>query len=181
MKQRPRIYYSETQKALMWDRWQKGDSLHDIARLFDRGHSSIQRILAETGGIRPAPRRRSPLALTLAEREEVSRGVAADRSLRSISESLGRAPSTISREISRNGGRGGYRASKAEQAASDRARRPKTCRLAENPALARIVAEKLQLEWSPEQIAGWLKRRHPDDEHKRVSHETIYRSLFIQT
>ncbi len=180
MRQRPRIYYSEAQKALMWDRWQKGDSLHDIARLFDRGHSSIQGILAETGGIRPAPRRRSPLALTLGEREELSRGLVAGRSLRSIAASLGRAPSTISREISRNDGRRDYRASKADQAAWDRARRPKRCRLLENRALARRVAEKLQLAWSPEQIAGWLKRRHPDDEHSRVSHETIYRTLFIQ-
>ena len=180
MKQRPRIYYSETQKNLMWERWQQGDSLHDIARLFDRGHSSVQRILAETGGIRPATRRRSRLALSLAEREEISRGVTAGHSLRSIAVSLGRAPSTISREIGRNGGRQDYRASKAEQAAWDRARRPKRCKLVENHVLRRIVAEKLQLEWSPEQIAGWLKRRYPDDEHERVSHETIYRSLFIQ-
>ena len=104
MKQRRRIYYTEAQKALMWERWRKGESLHAIARLFDRGHSAIQGILAQTGGIRPAPRRRSPLALTLAEREEVSRGVVVGRSLRSIATSLGRAPSTISREISRNGG-----------------------------------------------------------------------------
>jgi len=180
MKRRPRIYYSDAQKTQMWERWQKGDSLHDIARLFDRGHSAIQRILAESGGIRPAARRRSRLALTLAEREELSRGVAAGHSLRSIAASLGRAPSTISREIRRNGGRRGYRASQSDQAAWDRARRPKRCRLVENRALARRVAEKLQLEWSPEQIAGWLKRRHPDDERARVSHETIYRSLFIQ-
>lgn len=180
MKRRPRIYYSDAQKTQMWERWQKGDSLHDIARLFDRGHSAVQRILAESGGIRPAARRRSRLALTLAEREELSRGVAAGHSLRSIAASLGRAPSTISREIRRNGGRRGYRASQSDQAAWDRARRPKRCRLVENRALARRVAEKLQLEWSPEQIAGWLKRRHPDDERARVSHETIYRSLFIQ-
>ena len=180
MKQRPRIYYSDAQKALMWDRWEQGDSLHDIARLFDRGHSSIQRILAESGGIRPAARRRSRLALTLAEREELSRGVVAGRSLRSIAALLGRAPSTISREISRNGGRRDYRASRADQAAWDRARRPKRCKLLANRALARTVAEKLQLQWAPEQIAGWLKRKHPDDEHERVSHETIYRTLFIQ-
>lgn len=180
MKQRPRIYYTEAQKALMWDRWRKGDSLETIAQLFDRGHSSVQRILQEAGGIRPAQRRRSGLALTLAEREEISRGVAAGRSLRSIAASLCRASSTVSREIIRNGGRQGYRASKADEAAWDRARRPKTCRLMRNSALARIVAEKLQLEWSPEQIAGWLKRRFPDDENYQVSHETIYRSLFIQ-
>jgi transposase, IS30 family len=180
MKQRPRIYYTEAQKALMWDRWQKGDSLETIAHLFERGHSSVQRILQEAGGIRPAQRRRSGLALTLSEREEISRGVAAGRSLRSIATSLGRAPSTVSREIRRNGGRRGYRASEADQAARDRARRPKTCRLVQNCALARIVAEKLQLEWSPEQIAGWLKRKFPDDDNDQVSHETIYRSLFIQ-
>ncbi|MFQ5937820.1 MAG: IS30 family transposase [Acidiferrobacterales bacterium] len=180
MKQRPRIYYSEEQKALMWDRWQKGESLNSIARLFNRHHPSIQRILAETGGIRPAPRRRSRLALTLAEREEISRGVAAGRSMRSIATSLGRAPSTISREIRRNGGRRRYRAGKADQAAWDRARRLKTCKLAQNRALARIVARKLQLEWSPAQIAGWLKRSYPDDENYQVSHETIYKSLFIQ-
>ena len=180
MKQRPRIYYTESQKALMWDRWQKGDSLHQIAQLFDRHHPSIQGILAETGGIRPVQRHRSRLALALAEREEISRAVVAGYSIRSIAVSLGRAPSTISREIRRNGGRRGYRASKADQAAWDRARRPRTCRLVQNRALARIVAEKLQLEWSPEQIAGWLKRRFPDDENYQVSHETIYRSLFIQ-
>ena len=180
MKQRPRIYYSESQKALMWERWQKGESLHTIAQLFDRGHSSIQRILAETGGICPATRRRSRLALSLSEREEISRGVVAGRSLRSIAASLGRSPSTVSREIRRNGGHRRYRAGKADQAAWDRARRPKSCRLVDNRALAHIVARKLQWEWSPEQIAGWLKRRFPDDEHYQVSHETIYRSLFIQ-
>src|ERR1700724_1933303 len=180
MKQRPRIYYTESQKAVMWERWRKGESLQQIAQLFDRNHSSIQGILAETGGIRPAPRRRSRLALTLAEREEISRALASGHSLRSIASLLERAPSTISREIQRNGGQSCYRASQADQAAWDRARRPKTCRLAENRMLARIVATKLQLMWSPEQIAGWLKRTYPDGENDQVSHETIYRSLFIQ-
>jgi len=180
MKQRPRIYYSETDKSLMWDRWQKGESLNSIARLFDRHHSAIRGILARTGGIRPPEKRRSSLALTLAEREEISRGMVADQSLRSIAASLGRAPSTVSREIKRNGGRRRYRASKADRAAWDRAHRPKTCKLTRNRALARIVASKLQLEWSPRQIAGWLKRIFPDDETYQVSHETIYRTLFIQ-
>ena len=135
MKQRPRIYYTESQKALMWERWQKGESLQQIAQLFDRNHSSVQRILAETGGIRPAQRRRSRLALTLAEREEISRAVVAGHSIRSIATRLGRAPSTISREIKRNGGQECYRASQADQAAWDRARRPKTCKLAENRTL----------------------------------------------
>jgi IS30 family transposase len=180
MKQRPRIYYSETDKALMWDRWQKGDSLNSIARLFDRGHSSIQGVLAETGGIRPPQRRRSRLTLTLSEREEISRGVVAGRSIRSMAESLGRAPSTLSREIRRNGGRRRYRANKADQAAWNRARRPKTCKLLENRALARIVARKLKQLWAPDQIAGWLKNTYRDDESYQVSYETIYRSLFIQ-
>ena len=180
MKQRPRIYYTENQKALMWERWKKGDSLQQIAQLFDRNHGSVQRILAESGGIRPAQRRRSRLALTLAEREEISRAVAAGQSIRSVATSLGRAPSTISREIKRNGEQEYYRASQADQAAWDRTRRPKTCKLVENRTLAHIVAGKLQSQWSPEQIAGWLKRTYPDDENHQVSHETIYRSLFIQ-
>jgi len=180
MEPRRRIYYTEAQKALMWDRWQKGESLHAIARLFGRHHTSIRGILAPSGGIRPAPRRRSCRALTLAEREEISRSVAAGHTIRSMAVSLRRAPSTISRELMRNGGRQGYRASQADQAAWARARRPKRCKLAQNRALARLVAEKLQLEWSPEQIAGWLKHRLPDDERYQVSPETIYRSLFIQ-
>ncbi len=180
MKQRPRIHYTESQKALMWERWQKGESLQQIAQLFDRNHSSIQAILAATGGIRPAPRCRSRLALTLAEREEISRAVVAGHSIRSIAAQLGRAPSTISREIKRNGGQEGYRASQADQSAWDRGRRPKTGKLAQNRALARIVAGKLQRQWSPEQVAGWLKRTYPDDTSRQVSHETIYRSLFIQ-
>jgi IS30 family transposase len=180
MKQRPRIHYTESQKALMWERWQKGESLQQIAQLFDRNHSSIQPILAVTGGIRPAPRCRSRLALTLAEREEISRAVVAGHSIRSIAAQLGRAPSTISREIKRNGGQECYRASQADQSAWDRGRRPKTGKLVENRTLARIVAGKLRLQWSPEQVAGWLKRTYPDDTSRQVSHETIYRSLFIQ-
>ena len=140
----------------------------------------IQRILAASGGIRPAERRRSKLALTLSEREEISRGVVAGRSIRSIAASLGRAPSSISREIRRNGGPVGYRAAPADQAALDRARRPKVCKLVQNRALAHLVASKLCQEWSPEQIAGWLNRTYADDGTHQVSHETIYRSLFIQ-
>ncbi len=177
---RPRIYYTESQKALMWERWQKGDSLQQIAQLFDRNHTSVQGILVRTGGIRPAQRHRSRLALTLAEREEISRAVAAGQSIRSMATLLGRAPSTISREIQRNGGQRWYRASQADQAAWDRAQRPKPCKLVQNRSLAGIVAGRLQSLWSPEQIAGWLKRTYPDDEARQVSHETIYRSLFIQ-
>jgi IS30 family transposase len=180
MKQRPRIYYTESQKALMWERWQKGESLQQIAQLFERNHSSIERILAETGGICPARRCRSRLALTLAEREQISRAVVAGYSIQAMATSLGRAPSTISREIKRNGGYECYRAAQAEQAAWDRARRPKTCKLVENRTLAHIVAARLQLLWSPQQIAGWLKHTYPNNERYQVSHETIYRSLFIQ-
>jgi IS30 family transposase len=180
MKQRPRIHYTESQKALMWERWQKGDTLHQIAQLFDRHHPSIARILGETGGIRPAPRCRSRRALTLAEREAISRAVVTGHSMRSIATLLGRAPSTVSREIKRNGGQESYRASQADESAWDRGRRPKSCKLAQNRALAHIVADKLQLQWSPEQIAGWLKQTYPDDASCQVSPETIYRSLFIQ-
>ena len=180
MKQKPRIYYSNAQKALMWDRWQKGDSMHDIARLFDRGHSSVQRILTENGGIRPRDRKRSSLSLTLAEREVISRGLARQFSIRTIAAQLGRSPSTVSREIQRNGGYASYRASLAEEAAWQRALRPKACKLAGQPCLVRVITEKLQREWSPQQIAGWLKRRYRDEERYHVSHETIYKSLFIQ-
>ena len=180
MKYRTRTFYSETQKAMMWDRWRQGETLHDIARLFDRHHTSVGGILARTGGIRPRQRVRSSRVLSLLEREEISRGVIASRSMRSIAASLGRAPSSVSRELRRNGGSDLYRASNADQAAWHRAQRPKRCKLAQNRALARIVAQKLTMLWSPEQIAGWLKRSHPGDESHCVSHETIYRSLFVQ-
>ena len=181
MKYRTRIYYSETQKAQMWDRWQKGESLHAIARLFDRSHGSIAGILSRTGGIRPKQRTRSRLSLTLSEREDISRGIAAELSIRAIASQLGRSPSTISREITRNGGYYQYRAAEAEKAAWDRTQRPKLCKLASHKALARIVARKLQLQWAPQQIAGWLKRAYPGNEDYHVSHETIYRTLFIQS
>ena len=180
MKYRTRIFYTEADKALMWDRWRKGDSLGTIGRLLGCRHGSIASVLSKTGGIQPAKRTRSRRVLSLAEREEISRGVVAGQSLRSIAASLGRAPSTISREINRNGGRRRYRANQADKAAWERACRPKTCKLAHNRALASMVAKKLQLEWSPRQIAGWLKRTYPDDEAFQVSHETIYRTLFIQ-
>ena len=177
---RTRIKYTPAQKAEMWERWQRGESLHAIARLFDRPHTSIRGVLAATGGVRPYERHRSPLALSLSEREQISRGIVAGHSMRSIARSLRRAPSTVSREIQRHGGRRIYRASRADRVAWDRARRPKPCKLVQNRALGRIVAGKLRRLWSPEQVAGWLKHAYPDDEHFQVSHETIYRSLFIQ-
>ena len=180
MTRRSPIYYTDTQKALMWDRWKAGDTLHQIAHLFDRSHSSVNRILAETGGIRPAARRRSRLALTLVEREEISRCLVAGLSIRAIAGQLGRAPSTVSREISRNAGSAIYRATQADIEAWRRAQRPKLCKLVEQPGLARIVTTKLQMQWSPEQIAGWLKHTYPGDQSRHVSHETIYRSLYVQ-
>lgn len=179
MKYRKRIYYTEEQKQQMWDLWQQGSSMTEIAGLFDRAHTTVNGIITRSGGVRPRRRTRSSRSLSLAEREEISRGIAAGRTLRSIALRLGRSPSTISRELARNGGRC-YRAHQADQAAWDRALRPKVCKLAGNPALARQVARQLQRLWAPQQIAGWLKRRYPDDEDRRVSHETIYKTLFIQ-
>ena len=177
---RRRIYFTEKQRAEIWDRWQRGESMSSIGRLFDRNSSSIYPLLARTGGIRPPERRRSRRALTLSEREEVSRSLRAGLSLRSIARQLRRGPSTVSREVQRNGGRRYYRAIQSDQAAWERARRPKPCKLACREALCRTVSVKLQRKWSPQQIAGWLKREHPNHEAARVSHETIYRSLFIQ-
>jgi IS30 family transposase len=181
MRQRKRHYYSEKDKALMWDRWKKGDTLHDIGRLFDRGHSSIQNIIQHAGGIRPPERKRSELSLTLSEREVITRGLSMDLSLRVIAAQLNRSPSTVSREVKRNGGRDDYRAVAADRAAWRRALRPKLCKLSGQHQLIRLIGEKLQCEWSPEQISGWLKRQYPNDESYHVSHETIYKSLFIQT
>jgi IS30 family transposase len=182
MKRRRRIYYTERQKALMWERWRKGESLQHIAQLFDRNHSSVQRILAETGGIQPLTchRSRLALALTLAEREKISRSIVAGQSLRSVALRLGRAPSTISRELQRNGERQGYRANQADRLAWERALRPKECKLVKNRELAQVVASKLRLQWSPEQIAGWLKHSYAVNRDYLVSHETIYKSLYIQ-
>ena len=157
MKYCTRIYYTEAQKALMWERWRQGWTLHQIAQLFDRAHGSVRGIFERTGGFRTPRRSRSPIALTLAEREEISRSVAEGHSIRSTAARLGRAPSTVSREIRRNGGQADYRAADADHAAWDRALRLKCCKLASNTDLARIVTAKLRLLWSPEQIAGWLK------------------------
>jgi len=155
-KYRQRIHYTEADKAMMWDRWQQGETLHSIARLFDRCHHSVRRILAETGGIRPPPRRRSRLALSLSEREEISRGIVAGGSIRSIATALGRSLSTVSRELRRNGGRPHYRANRGDQTAWDRARRPKRCKLTQNWVLVHLVAQKLQLQWSPRQNTRYV-------------------------
>jgi len=175
-----RFGFSAIEKREVWNRWKAGQSLHEIGRAFDKPHSCIRSVLLPRGGIPPAARRRSRLALTLAEREDISRGIASDSPLREIARRLDRAASTLSREISRHGGRPAYRAHDADRRAWDSALRPKRCLLALHRTLRDIVASKLILDWSPEQISGWLKTQYPDDEGLRVSHETIYRSLFIQ-
>ena len=163
----------------IWDRWERGESSVGIAGALGRG-SKVYYVVARSGGIRPRPRRRSARALTATEREEISRGIASGRSLRAIAGELKRSPSTLSREIRRNGGSRHYRAEAADQHAWERARRPKSSRLACRPRLREIVEEKLRERWAPQQISGWLKRTYCEDEFYRVSHETIYRSLFIQ-
>jgi IS30 family transposase len=171
---------SREQKTELWARWKSGQCSSDIARALERTKGAIHRVLSVKGGIVPAVRRRGPVALVLNEREEISRGIAADRSIRRIAASLGRSPSTVSREVARHGGRSAYRATEADERAWEQGLRPKRCRLASHPALRWRVAEKLALDWSPEQISGWLKREFPADKGLRVSHETIYRSLFVQ-
>src|SRR5258708_4962145 len=178
MDQRYHRGFTAAEKTELWDRWQRGESLKAIGRAFGKPSSSIYFQMAPHGGIRPPVRQRSRLALTLAEREEISRGITAHQSARSMARLLGRSPSTVSREISRNGGYDRYRAALADERAWVRTRRPK--RLTNNPGLRQAVVRKLRLNWSPEQIAGWLKRTHPEDEFYHVSHETIYRSLFVQ-
>src|SRR6202158_517780 len=172
--------FTATAKTELWERWQRGESLKAIGRAFGKPSSSIYNQVAPHGGIRPAPRRRSRLALTLSEREEISRGIAVYQSARSMARLLGRSASTVSREISRNGGYDRYRAALADEKAWVRARRPKRCKLANNSGLRQAVVRKLRLNWSPEQIAGWLKRTHPEDEFYHVADATIYRSLFVQ-
>jgi len=180
MSRKKRRWYTAAERSEMWDRWQRGESLNAIARAFETSHSAISKNFDRFGGIRPPDRQRSRLALTLSEREEISRGVVSGLSLRTIARQLDRAPSTISREINRNGGLKRYRANQADKAAWDRAHRPNPCKLAGSLQLRRIVASKLKRRWSPEQIAGWLKKVHANNEKLQVSHETIYRSLFIQ-
>ena len=180
MTQSRRYGLSAAEKADIWRRWKAGESLHEIGRAFGKDHGSIQFLLSQHGGIAPAVRRRSQRTLTLAEREDISRGIASGSSIREIARGLQRAASTVSREVVRHGGRPLYRANEADQRAWKSALRPKTCLLATHGKLRTIVASKLILDWSPQQIAGWLKRRYPNNENMRVSHETIYRSLFVQ-
>ena len=177
-----RIWFTAVEKAELWERWKRGSSAAAISRALDRRNKTgVLRIVMLNGGIAPAPRRRALAALRLEEREEISRGIAAGQSIRQIALGLERAPSTVCREIGRNGGRQRYRANRAERSAWERALRPKPCRLAHHRELRWQVARKLALQWSPEQISGWLKRQFPTDEDMQISHEAIYRSLFVQT
>ena len=171
---------SVVQRADMWNRWKAGQSLHAIGRVLGKDHRVIRFLLARHGGIAPAARHRSKRVLTLAEREDISRGIASGCSMRFMAQRLGRACSTVSREVARHGGRAPYRANEADQQAWKSALRPKPCLLATRNKLQQIVASKLMQDWSPQQISGWLKMEYPNDESLRVSHETIYRSLFLQ-
>ena len=171
---------SDADHLEFWARWRRGESLSEIARALDRRPQAIRVVALRTGGIPPGPRRRAPRVLSLPEREEISRALAAGQSLRAIARALQRAPSTISRELQRHGGRATYRATTADQRAWRRACRPQRCRLAACPRLRAVVAQKLAARWSPQQIAAWLKRTYADP-GMHVSHETIYRSLFVQS
>jgi IS30 family transposase len=175
-----RFGLSAAQKDDMWCRWKAGQSLHEIGRAFGKEHSSIRCLVSRNGGFVPAGRRRSLRVLTAVEREDISRGLASGSSIREIAKCLERVASTVSREVARHGGRSVYRAQEADDQAWASALRPKRCLLAIHVKLQKLVASKLILDWSPEQISGWLKTQYPDDESLRVSHETIYRSLFIQ-
>src|SRR6478752_6630090 len=177
-----RTWFTPKQRAELWERWKSGQCVADIARALERRNKSgVYRVLALNGGIAPLPRRRAARALRLVEREEISRGIAAGWSIRRIAQGLGRSPSTIGREIKRNGGNSAYRANEADTHAWERALRPKPCRLAGDAELRWRVAQKLALQWSPKQVSGWLKQQFPADQGMQISHETIYRSLFIQT
>jgi IS30 family transposase len=183
---RPRIF-TAAECTELWRRYKAGESILGIGRALCRGRSTVRRgssavrrVLECTGGIAPSERRRSSRVLSLVEREEVSRGIAAGDTIRAIARGLNRAVSTVSQEVSRHGGRELYRAAEADLAAWDSALRPKLCLLAKNRELQRIVAVKLKQDWAPQQIAGWLKDEYPATPELWVSHETIYRSLFVQ-
>ena len=178
---RPNFPYNEVERATLWRCWREGLSIKSIARRLNRSDRGLGYALQEYGGISPAPRRRARGQLTLSQREEISRGVSQDLSLRAIARGIGKAPSTVSREVRRHGGRSRYRAAAAEKAAWRGARRPKACLLLQNRRLSRCVARGLSSRWSPQQISKRLEERYPNDESMRVSHETIYRTLFIQT
>ena len=180
MGRRARRVFTPEQRTELWERYRRGESLKSIGRIFEKDSGAIYGVLSRTGGIEPSPRKRSRLALTLSDREEISRGLVAGLSFRKIANCIKRAPSTISREVNRNGGRTQYRAAQAEDRMLIETRRPKQCKLAIHVGLRRLVVRKLKDNWSPEQIAGWLKHERPMDSDKTISHETIYKTLYIQ-
>ena len=171
---------SAKERSFLWERWRAGETLSEIARVLAKRPASLHGVVRKHGGIPPRARTRTKSSLTAEDREEISRGLSRGDSLREIARRVGCAPSTVSREVARNGGRGRYRATEAEARAWSQARRPKLCKLAHTPALQRLVAAKLELDWSPEQIAGWLRDSFPENDAMQVSHETIYRTLFVQ-
>jgi len=172
--------YTAAQREELWERFRAGQSLNEIARALGKFHNSVRMVVVRTGGFGPPRRRRSSRSLGLNEREEISRGIAGGLSARSIAKRLGRAPSTITRELARNGGRRHYRAASADSRAWAQTTRPKLCRLAIHGRLRQIVARKLSANWSPQQISGWLRAEFEGDDDMQISHETIYRSLFVQ-
>ncbi|WP_136799483.1 IS30 family transposase [Desulfosediminicola ganghwensis] len=180
MTQKRRNEFSSIEMDEVWRRWRKGESFSEIGRAVGRAPGTIHGMLQLHGGISPPKRKRSMHVLTLFEREEISRGIAASHSIRCIARHLGRPASTVSREIKRHGGSQAYRAVNADKNAWDSARRPKPCKLGQSPTLLEVITDKILLQWSPEQISGWLKKTYPADDSMQISHETIYRSLFIQ-
>ena len=180
MKRRRPTRLDAAAKRELWRRWKAGETLDAIANALSTGRPSVWYHLQLEGGVEPKHRERSARALSLREREEISRGLSAGESLRCIGQRLGRPPSTISREIARNGGRASYRATTADVRALERARRPKCCKLTSRKRLRQVVSYKLSQNWSPQQIAGWLKRRFVGDPEMQISHETVYRTLFVQ-
>ena len=175
-----RVGFTQAQKTELWERWRRGEQMKSIGREFGKPSSSIFKHIRSTGGFTPVERRRSRLGLSLAEREEISRGLVAGQSIRGMARQLKRAASTISREITRNGGIRRYRAAAADKRAWKQALRPKPCKLVLQAPLRQAVILKLETHWSPQQIAGWLKRTYPDREDMHISHETIYKSLYVQ-
>ena len=175
-----RVGFTQAQKTELWERWRRGEQMKSIGREFGKPSSSIFKHIRSTGGFTPVERRRGRLGLSLAEREEISRGLVAEQSIRAIARQLKRAASTISREVARNGGLRRYRAAAAEKRAWKKALRPKPCKLVLQAPLRQAVILKLETHWSPQQIAGWLKRTYPDREDMHISHETIYKTLYVQ-
>ena len=181
MKQGEKRGFSWQERAEFWKRWRQGESLSEIGRGLQKNAASIYGVLRSEGGISPRPRQRSARALSVSEREELSRGLSKGLSVRAMALEIKRSPSTVSREINRNGGRAGHRASSAELRADRLRTRPQPCKLDLHATLRNFVANRLEKEWSPSQISGWLKRHVPLKASMQVSHEKVYKTLYIQS